>query len=326
MEVPLYIKVVELMEQIGKIIGVDVNHIVLYIVALAPGVTIKDVDRDELYSCKPVTLLSTPQQQQHGGIGEQQLVPEVTLNDVILEQKLVCRLSTKYAIFYKVLPYALYDLQLKVVYKRTKRFADFIIVDERLRYWRRLYLGHRRRVKLGMSSNVIANPSSTSTTTATTSTDTATATTTAADKVVAQVDKTMKKVRVSSPDDVKSSNGSTERDNDHLDDDDDIVSESGGGALKKSEVHKADNSSTSSSSSGSSSSSDIVAIQWDNSHANSISKYDADDVDAIELVSFPAMTIDQLCKMLKTFIGIRSHPFPISFSSTMISIASYCSY
>ena len=141
MEVPLYIKVVELMEHIGKIIGVDVNHIVLYIVALAPGVTIKDVDRDELYSCKPVTLLSTPQQQQHGGIGEQQLVPEVTLNDVILEQKLVCRLSTKYAIFYKVLPYALYDLQLKVVYKRTKRFADFIIVDERLRYWRRFSLG-----------------------------------------------------------------------------------------------------------------------------------------------------------------------------------------
>ena len=141
MEVPLYIKVVELMEQIGKIIGVDVNHIVLYIIALAPGVTIKDIDRDELYSCKPVTLLSTPQQQQHGGVGEQQLVPEVTLNDIILEQKLVCRLSTKYAIFYKVLPYALYDLQLKVVYKRTKRFADFIIVDERLRYWRRLYLG-----------------------------------------------------------------------------------------------------------------------------------------------------------------------------------------
>jgi len=190
----------------------------------------------------------------------------------------------------------------------------------------RVSSGHRRRVKLGMSSNVIANPSSTSTTTATTSTDTATATTTAADKVVAQVDKTMKKVRVSSPDDVKSSNGSTERDNDHLDDDDDIISESGGGALKKSEVHKANNSSTSSSSSGSSSSSDIVAIQWDNSHANSISKYDADDVDAIELVSFPAMTIDQLCKMLKTFIGIPSHPFPISYSSSIISIASYCSY
>lgn len=141
MEVPLYIKVVELMEQIGKIIGVDVNHIVLYIIPLAPGLTIKDVDRDDLYSCKPVTLLNPPQQLPHGGIGEQQLVPEVTLNDVILEQKLVCRLSTKYAIFYKVLPYALYDLQLKVVYKRTKRFADFIIVDERLRYWRRLYLG-----------------------------------------------------------------------------------------------------------------------------------------------------------------------------------------
>lgn len=168
----------------------------------------------------------------------------------------------------------------------------------------RVSSGHRRRAKLGMSSNVIANPSSTSTTTATTSTDTVTATTTAADKVIAQVDKTMKKVRVSSPDDVKSSNGSTERDNDHLDDDDDIVSESGGGALKKSEVHRADNSSTSSNSS------DIVAIQWDNSHANSISKYDAEDVDAIELVSFPAMTIDQLCKMLKTFIGIH-HPFPI---------------
>ena len=165
--------------------------------------------------------------------------------------------------------------------------------------------GHRRRVKLGMSSNVIANPSSTSTTTATTSTDTATATAAAADKVVAQVDKTMKKVRVSSPDDVKSSN-------DHLDDDDDdIVSESGGGALKKSEVHKSDNSSTSSSNSGSSSSNDIVAIQWDYSHANSISKYDADDVDAIELVSFPAMTIDQLCKMLKTFIGIPSLPYEV---------------
>jgi hypothetical protein len=49
-------------------------------------------------------------------------------------------------------------------------------------------------------------------------------------------------------------------------------------------------------------------------------------VDAIELVSFPAMTIDQLCKMLKTFIGIPSHPFPISYSSSIISIASYCSY
>ena len=144
MEVPLYIKVVELMEQIGKkIIGVDVNHLVLYIIALTPGQSIKDIDRDDLYSCKPVTLLSSPQQQQGGGGGEQQqqLLLETTLNDVILEQKINSRLSTKYAIFYKVLPYALYDLQSKVVFKRTKRFTDFVIVDERLRYWRRLYLG-----------------------------------------------------------------------------------------------------------------------------------------------------------------------------------------
>jgi len=132
MEVPLYIKVVELMEQIGKIIGIDLNHLVLYIIALVPGQTVKDIDREDLYSCRPITLLSTQ---------DQQLVLETTLNDVIVEQKIVNRPSTKYAIFYKVLPYALYDLQLTTVLKKTQRFTDFIIVDERLRYWRRLYLG-----------------------------------------------------------------------------------------------------------------------------------------------------------------------------------------
>jgi len=96
-----------------------------------------------------------------------------------------------------------------------------------------------------------------------------------ADQVVATVDKTMKKVRVSSPD--YQSGGST-GENEHDEDD----------------PHRATDSS---------SGNDIVAIQWDYSNASTISKYDAEEVDNIELMTFHNITIDQLCKMLKTFIG-----------------------
>lgn len=145
-----------------------------------------------------------------------------------------------------------------------------------------LISGHRRRAKLGVSSsNVITDPSTTATA------DTATA---------SAADKTIKKVRMvsSSIDDVQNSSGSIERDNDHLDGRDNDRS-------LNSEVLADTNSGGSSSSS-----TDIVAIQWDYSHANNISKYDAEDVDAIELMTFPGITIDQLCKMLKTFIGTQS--------------------
>ena len=161
-----------------------------------------------------------------------------------------------------------------------------------------LISGHRRRAKLGVSSsNVITDPSTTATA------DTATA---------SAADKTIKKVRMVSSligDVLQNSSGSIERDNDHLDGRDNDRS-------LNSEVYRADTNSGGSSSS--SSSSDIVAIQWDYSHANNISKYDAEDVDAIELMTFPGITIDQLCKMLKTFIGTQSPYLSPPLSSQVI--------
>jgi len=114
-DVPLYIKVEKLFKHIADVIMVDVQHLALYMV-------VADATNPE--TVLPLAFAFESQS---------------TINEIILSRELANKPSTRYGFFYRILPYRLASANCSDL-RKVNRHVDFIVADERLRHWRRMYL------------------------------------------------------------------------------------------------------------------------------------------------------------------------------------------
>jgi hypothetical protein len=122
-EVPLYVRFSQLAERIADDLLVDVAHLTLYIVPMVADFDLEQLRRE----AKPVVPL---------------LCGDHDISTMITKLKINNKPQMRYCIFYKILPYSLVHAETKTDLRKTTKFAEYLLADERVRYWRRMYLEH----------------------------------------------------------------------------------------------------------------------------------------------------------------------------------------
>ena len=120
-ELPMYMTVSQLIGRISDEIQVDIGHIALFVVHMAG----RDWESTKIH----VTPWSIAEN------GDMPISAALAKNDLSLKP------MAKYCVFYRILPHNLLNAEGK---DRRGQFkiANYLICDERLRSWRRLYLEH----------------------------------------------------------------------------------------------------------------------------------------------------------------------------------------
>jgi hypothetical protein len=123
LEVSLVTKVDSLLRRFAQELCVEPRHLALYFTPTSGGTDWEERRLD----VQPITAF-------HRGMA---------INDALKSLRVSTKPSTKYAVFYRILPLPLLDSdgENRVV---TERLMDIYITDERLRYWRGLYLDQLR--------------------------------------------------------------------------------------------------------------------------------------------------------------------------------------
>lgn len=123
-EVPLLAYTKLLIRRVAQMLDVEPAHLVLFIVSPSGPDWVSDK-----FDVEPVSLAHPAAQ--------------MKLLEALKLLKLSFKASAKYCVFYRIVPYPLVDsrgVDLRTQYK----FTDYLIVDERIRYWRALFLEHLR--------------------------------------------------------------------------------------------------------------------------------------------------------------------------------------
>jgi hypothetical protein len=139
LEVALVMKVNSLLRRFAQELCVEPHHLALYFTPTSGGTDWEERRLDVL----PITAL------QRG----------MAINDALKSLGVSTKPSTKYTVFYRILPLPLLDSdgENRV---GTERLMDIYITDERLRYWRRMYLEQlRARLATGQPGRVAAEDS-----------------------------------------------------------------------------------------------------------------------------------------------------------------------
>ena len=133
LDVSLNIRLTYIFKRISEEINVQVGNIALYFTVVGMYTT----SEEKRFETIPVTYTTFP--------------PNASIQEVIKALKLSSKVNTKYCVYYRILPYTLCDEE-GHDRRDTMRFLDFLIVDERIKYWRRLYLEHIKTQPIGAIS------------------------------------------------------------------------------------------------------------------------------------------------------------------------------
>lgn len=122
-EVALTLKAISLLRRIADVISVEVDHLALYFAPMNNNHTWEERRLEHL----PMTISHR----------------NLPMNEVLKQLKITNKANSKLCVFYRILPFGLLGQDRDEI-RQTHRLADIYIADERLRYWRRLYLQHLR--------------------------------------------------------------------------------------------------------------------------------------------------------------------------------------
>ena len=123
MLVPLMARVSEIIHRLALDMEVEAGHLALFFVQQMSSTT--KVWMRRRFGAPPTTLANCGQD---------------TVKNTLETQKVSMKVNAKYCVFYRINPYSVLEEQSV----RLFRTIDFLIVDERIRYWRRLFLEHLR--------------------------------------------------------------------------------------------------------------------------------------------------------------------------------------
>lgn len=124
MLVPLMFRVSEVIRRVAEELEVDERHIALFFVQ--QGASGNKAWLRRRFEAYPSSLANCGQS---------------TVKDTLEEQKVSLKVTAKYCVFYRINPYCTQSEQDRILF----RTVDFVLTDERIRYWRRLFLEHLRQ-------------------------------------------------------------------------------------------------------------------------------------------------------------------------------------
>ncbi len=126
MLVPLMTRVSELIVRISDELEVDPGHIGLFFVHQLAGGNSAWMRRR--FQAEPVSMRNCQLR---------------TVKDVLEAQKVLLKVNAKCCVFYRIVPYSVVGMDDPKT--TAHKSIDFLITDERIRYWRRLFLEHLRQ-------------------------------------------------------------------------------------------------------------------------------------------------------------------------------------
>lgn len=124
LEVPLQSSTKLLFRRVAQELAVEGSHLVLHIVNFGHSGW-----EDEKFYSQPICLASD--------------LAVLKIMDTLKKLELNIKANARYCIFYRLVPFPLVN-SVGIDQRLHYKFTDFLIVDERIRYWRRMFLEHLR--------------------------------------------------------------------------------------------------------------------------------------------------------------------------------------